>query len=175
MRTYPTGSPSISCWTLAVTILASISAIGVTATSAVAQGPALRLGIIDDRGVVPTTPQAKPNAKDEGTATILSIVIIGAGQMYAGDTRRGLIMLGGAYGALIAGAALSSCDTGGCSTAPLALGLIGWLGIGIYSIIDAAPTTRRMNKARGLAQGPLSPAVFVGREGQVGLGLRVGL
>ncbi len=175
------------CGSIQAAVRVALVAIGVSGSTVggeplAAQGPSQRFDFSADRVLVPFQ-APKPGAKDEGTATILSIVIVGAGQMYAGDTKRGLLMLGGAYGAIIAGAIIStsaSCsftDSLDCtdgSTVPLAIGALAALGIWIYGIVDAAPTTRRMNKARGLAYGPISPTVLVGRGGQVGLGVKVG-
>lgn len=84
--------------------------------------------------------------KDGGTATILSLLIPGAGQMYAGETGTGILMLLGSSVAL--GVAISSynscsysCDNGG---AYAGLGIA--LAIDLVSLIDAAPAASRHNK-----------------------------
>lgn len=122
-------------------------------------------------------------AKDPGTATLLSAIVPGAGQLYSGALNRGLVMLGGAYGSLIIGAVLSSGPQidyveGGFPTVsdgtrvPFYLGALAATGIWIYGIVDAAPTARRMNAARGLTAA-VAPVVRVGSSGERQFGLRV--
>jgi hypothetical protein len=150
-----------------------------------AQGPPLRLGpdaSYVSNGALPA--QASAADKDEGTATILSIVIIGAGQIYAGDTSRGLMMLGGAYGAIIVGAVLSTsagCDYNfafddlschDANLAPLYLGALAAAGIWVWSIVDAAPTTRRMNEMRRLALLETGKVLVSHENGRTRVGLR---
>jgi len=124
----------------------------------------------------------RPSRKDPGTATLMSLLVIGGGQIYAGDTKRGLIMLGGSYGALIAGVALSSsgsCDfytTFTCSEssyAPLYVGVLAYLGIGVYSILDASPTAKRMNIRNGYKVNTITPLLQSGANGTQQLGLRI--
>jgi|SRR6185295_5465942 len=57
--------------------------------------------------------------KNPAIALILSIVIVGVGQFYNGDMKKGAIMLGAAvvFGALTAG--------------------LGWLAIAVWSAVDA--------------------------------------
>lgn len=142
--------------------LVVVAILAASSTPAGAQGPEIRLAHLDRQaaGLHAAVPRkAQATAKDPGTATILSVVIVGAGQMYAGDISRGLMMLGGAYGAIILGAIASSgpscnfasleCSDG--TYAPLYVGALAAVGIWVWGIVDAAPTTRRMNKERGLA------------------------
>lgn len=121
----------------------------------------------------------RPSRKEPGTATLVSILVTGGGQMYAGDTKRGLMMLGGAVGGLVVGAALSggvSCGEFSCSSgsyAPLYLGSLAAVGIWIYSIVDAAPTARRMNQRNGFRVGGLAPTVGRGGAGTTQIGLQL--
>jgi hypothetical protein len=159
----------------------SLLLVGAAArpVSAYAQGPSADRRQLDT-STSNVIQQAQPSLKDPGTATILSVVITGAGQMYAGDVNRGLLMLGSAYGAIIAGAILShgaSCDFNPleCSKgsyAPLYVGALAAVGVWVYGIVDAAPTTRRMNAKRGLA-GVAVPPIVVAAQQRLGLGLRV--
>lgn len=163
-----------------IVLLATCTLLTLPADRVAAQGPQLRVAQVRADISAPDQ-QPRPSPKDPGTATILSVVIIGAGQMYAGDISRGLLMLGGAYGSIIAGAILSSgagcdlndltCDDG--NHTPLYLGALAAVGIWVWGIVDAAPTTRRMNTARGLAsRGTL--LVGTDRDNGVQVGLRYG-
>lgn len=116
--------------------------------------------------------------KDGGIATILSVIFPGAGQMYAGDTMRGIKILGGAWGApvvgTIGGTALCAAGEAGC-IGGVALLLGGWgvgLGSWVYGIIDAAPTTERMNAANRTAV-HVAPTVVPTMSGATGIGVQV--
>lgn len=159
-----------------------VVALALSVQGVVAQGPqvAARLGVSVDE-TRPVAQEAKPSMKEPGTATIISILIVGGGQIYAGETTRGLLMLGGAYGSIIAGAVLASsascdfdslsCDTG--SLAPLYIGALAALGIYVYSIIDAAPSARRMNAKHGYKVSSLAPVMRGGPSRTSQFGLRV--
>jgi hypothetical protein len=118
--------------------------------------------------------------KDAGTAFLLSFLITGAGQMYAGETGRGITMLlmsavgAGVYlNALTtqvncASYSYSSCDS---STGGLALAGVGlWVGTWIYSMADAGPAVRRYNASRGL-----TAVARQGPHGTTQLGLSIAL
>lgn len=60
-----------------------------------------------------------PTTKNPTVATILSVLIAGAGQFYNGDMKKGAVMLGGAI--------LLGAGTAG----------LGWLAIVIWSAVDA--------------------------------------
>jgi hypothetical protein len=156
-------------------IVVTLLALGnsVSAQPLAAQDPPLaaRLGVSADN-YQPAKQDDRPSKKETGTATIISILIVGGGQIYAGETTRGLIMLGAAYGSIIAGAVLSTCDIySSCSTTPLAIGALAALGIYIYGIVDAAPSARRMNAKHGYKVSSLSPVMRTGPNGfsQVGV------
>lgn len=119
--------------------------------------------------------------RDPGIATILSVVIPGAGQMYAGDTMRGVKILGGAYFSPIIGwtAGTMFCATGSGAACGVGLlvgltGSVAGLGSWVYGIIDAGPTTERMNAAHGFAlDGRLQPLVAPTADGGTALGFRL--
>jgi TM2 domain-containing membrane protein YozV len=69
-----------------------------------------------DRGVVALAP---PTGKSPPLAAVLSLLIVGVGQFYNGDSKKGALML---VAAIFLGAA-----TGG----------LVWLGLAIWSAIDA--------------------------------------
>lgn len=120
-----------------------------------------------------------PSPKDPGVATLVSVLVTGGGQMYAGETTRGLTMLGIGLGSLMLGAALStsSCDVSGfeanCSvnTAPMTLGIMVYLGTWVYSIADAPKSVERMRASSRASISNLRPNVGVTRQGQPALGL----
>lgn len=110
--------------------------------------------------------QATPPAgyKDPGTATLLSVVIPGGGQLYSGDTRKGLTLLGVGLGGLTLGAAMTfasagvscsetalTCESEG-SALPAVLGYVAYLGSWVYGIADASSSAKRMNTKHGLAR-----------------------
>jgi TM2 domain-containing membrane protein YozV len=66
-----------------------------------------------------TAVAAAAGEKNPGLALVLSLLIVGLGQFYNGDWKKGLAMLGGT---LILG--------------PLTAG-VAWLGFAIWSMIDA--------------------------------------
>jgi TM2 domain-containing membrane protein YozV len=67
----------------------------------------------------PPATTAAPGEKNPVLALILSLIIVGLGQFYNNDWKKGLLMLGGTI--------LLSVPTGG----------LAWLGFGIWSVIDA--------------------------------------
>lgn len=129
--------------------------------------------------------QAKP--KEPGTATLISVLVTGGGQMYSDEVGRGMTMLGVSLGSIVLGAVASSPEScsynsltgtatcGGGSSAPLYIGMLVAAGTWVYSIMDAGPAARRYNTARGLqtAHRTVRPTVLLARERTgVGLALR---
>jgi len=92
--------------------------------------------------------QNRSNFKNPTTAEILGIVITGGGHIYAGETGKGLLLLGTAVAAPVVGYSLSTWD----DMTPYYIGLgvtaVSW----IYSIVDASNAARRANRRHnGLA------------------------
>lgn len=131
------------------------------------------------------TPQA--GYKDPGTSTLLSVVVPGGGQIYSGETQKGLALLGGGMAGLILGVAMTSSSAGvscdddfSCQDdtnyVPAALGYLTYLGTWVYGIIDADDSADRMNAKHGLAQvlsGDVAPLVAsAGGETRVGVTIR---
>lgn len=121
--------------------------------------------------------------KSPGTARLFAFLITGGGHLYAGETTKGLTLMGISAAAWIVGvnASTSSCSFSqfgsSCSTdlAPLYLGAgvaaVTW----IYGIIDADDAARRANeRSRGALFGA-RPIVGPGRDGSTRLGVSVPL
>lgn len=125
--------------------------------------------------------QAIPPAsfKDPGTATLLSVVVPGGGQLYSGDTRKGLTLLGIGLGGLTVGTAMTfssagvscsdySCESHG-SALPAVLGTFAYLGSWVYGIMDASDSAQRMNTKNRMAGVPLeNVSPLVGPDGSGG-------
>lgn len=139
-------------------------ALLVAAQSAVAQG-----------GLAARTP------KDPGVATLISVLITGGGQMYAGETGRGAAMLGIGLGSLVLGASLSSpsCSTAefgtDCSinTTPLTIGILAYVGTWIYGIADASQSVHRQNRKMLSASARIRPSLVTSPQGLTHLGLSI--
>lgn len=124
--------------------------------------------------------------KDPGTATLMSVVVPGGGQLYSGDTRKGLTLLGVGLGGLTIGTMMSfssmglscgdtSCESEG-SALPAVLGYVAYLGSWVYGIMDASDSAHRMNAQRGLARVipvNVAPVVALDRSGGTQVGLTV--
>lgn len=118
--------------------------------------------------------------KDGGTATLLSVLVTGGGQMYAGETTKGLMLLGGAIGSVVAGAALSSyeeeCDPNNCDQVwdytPLQIGTLAALGFWVYGIVDADDSVERM-RAKSASLPAVLPTLAEGADGSTRVGVSV--
>lgn len=98
--------------------------------------------------------------KDPGTATLISVLMVGGGHFYAGETETGLILVGLSLGAPLAGAyyTATSCRSDGffgCSNdvslTPLLVGLGIGIGAHVYGIVDAGAAAQRTNARNGYA------------------------
>ena len=88
------------------------------------------------------------------TDQVLSFLITGLGQVYAGEAGKGLVLLlAGTTATVVAVSSLTcssiyGCDDDGEATA--ALFLVGALGLWVYSIADADDAVDRWNARHGL-------------------------
>lgn len=130
---------------------------------------------------------AGPGYKDPGTAMIVSVLIPGGGQLYSGETGRGLTIMGVGLGGLVLGVAATTASVGvscdddfNCEDdtnyLPMAAGYLLYFGSWIYGIIDADDSAARMNAKRGLARvlpENVSPVVAPGGRGGTDVGVAI--
>lgn len=117
------------------------------------------------------SPTAAVDYKDPGTSTLLGVLVTGGGQMYSGETSKGLTLLGIGAGSLIAGevmsasSCLSSSLNSSCNVAPVAIGSLVYVGTWLYGLMDAGAAARRHNEAAGVKTATLSPTIQLLRSG----------
>ncbi len=120
--------------------------------------------------------------KDPGTSTLLGVLVTGGGQMYSGETSKGLTLLGIGAGSLIAGEVMSASSclstslNSSCNVAPLAIGSLVYVGTWIYGLMDAGDAARRHNTANGIKTGAVAPVLRLlpsasGEHAGIGLSL----
>ena len=107
----------------------------------------------------------RASKKDPIIGLILSIVITGGAHFYAGETGKGLLLLGVGVGAPIAGALLSD----GGNYGPYLVGLAVGLGVYVYSIFDGLKVVEEYNEANGFALAPVPMGAGAGLAMRVGL------
>lgn len=129
--------------------------------------------------------QSGQPSKSETTATILGLILPGAGHIYAGETGRGLLLMGAAGLAFAYGFSDGQCkrpytDVRTCeldkNETLAGISLAGALGIYAYSAWDAHRAVKRANARRGRVVGSLNvstrlvispiprPAAYLGVE-----------
>jgi hypothetical protein len=86
--------------------------------------------------------------KDPGTATLISVLMPGAGHLYASETGRGLGVMAVSAGSIGAGYYFSSCPGApdSCGQTPLYIGIGLHFANWIWSIVDAGDAARRHNR-----------------------------
>lgn len=116
---------------------------------------------------------ASTELKEPTTGTLYGAVLWGGGHFYAGETNRGLALLGIGAGSLLLGTAISDFD----NLTPLYLGYAVSLGAWGYSIYDGGKAVERHNdRIRSLSRAKieLTPAVAAhGDAPAPGMALRV--
>ena len=181
-----TGRPVISDgvqyeWDMPVDVYAGMAAVDLNQRNAtVARGDDPQLADRGARGLVPRSaspvPPTQPvlvySEKSGTTAFLLSFLITGAGQMYAGETGKGvsllLLDLGGTA-LLINGAAGCGGYGSDCDNTQIAAGAAVALGVWIYSMADAPGAVARFNRQHARAL----PVVGVGPRGNAKVGVRL--
>jgi hypothetical protein len=133
-----------------------------------------------------------PGYKDPGMAILVEVLVTGGGHFYAGETKRGLALLGGSVGAIVAGAVATLATSDFCegefgygdsdpcddqaediNWAPFAVGVVAALGIKVYGLVDAPAAARRSNTRRVSARPRAEPIIATGRHGETRVGLRL--
>jgi hypothetical protein len=113
--------------------------------------------------------------KSGATAFILSFLITGGGQVYAGETGKGVaLFLMNVGGAALAINGLAQCDgyySNGCNDSQVAIGAALLVVPWIYSMADAPGAAGRYNRKHAGVQ----PLVGLGPRGSAKLGLRLAL
>ncbi len=135
-----------------------------------------------------------PTYKNPGTATLLSFLIPGGGQLYSGDAKKGLMQMGLAvvgtylfldnlpteewYASDYYWASYGYYYETGDATLSYG-GLAVALGASIWSIIDASGSAQRANEANGFACGPFESVEFglasVEVQGRTATGMQVAM
>jgi hypothetical protein len=114
-------------------------------------------------GVTPTNPApvgkralqpGDPGYKDSGMAVLFSLLIVGGGHFYSGETTTGVAFLLGT--AVLAGVAIASCNYDTCDEGVATGALVGAGVLAIVSIFDGAAAAGRSNR-RGLRVTGIGP------------------
>lgn len=124
---------------------------------------------------------APPDARSERTATTLALLVPGGGQLYAGETVKGGLLLVGAMGGLAVAAnelpklAEDVPDRGYYTTHGTRFGVgLGVAGvIWLYGIVDAPAAVRRANRRNGLAVHVTPTLTRLDGRQRAGVSLRV--
>jgi len=110
--------------------------------------------------------------KDPGTATLVGVLIPGAGHMYAGETAKGLGVMAASAGSVATGYYFSTCPgvEGQCSPTFLYVGIGLHFANWIWSIVDAGDAAQRHNRRLGIAEGQIQvcPVAKPGNASQQG-------
>jgi hypothetical protein len=114
--------------------------------------------------------------RSAATAFVLSFLIAGGGQIYAGETKKGvLLMLAELGGAGLIIHDLATCDeplSVGCNKTKQVAGAVLVLGSWIFSMVDAPGATRRYNEKYARRQ-PLV-GIEPGRPARFGVRVALG-
>jgi hypothetical protein len=94
--------------------------------------------------------------KSASTAFVLSFLLAGGGQLYAGEMKKGVVLMATELvGAGMVIHELATCDellTGGCADVKLGLGAVLAVGSWVVAMVDAPGAARRYNEKHGRAQ-----------------------
>ena len=86
--------------------------------------------------------------KDPDLALLFSFLLVGGGQIYAGETKKGLMLLGIAIASPVVGWTMASV-TG--TLIPLSIGYLGSVGAWIYGMATARDVANAYNKKHGFS------------------------
>lgn len=106
----------------------------------------------------------RPSEKEVGIGILVGVLVAGGGQLYAGDTNKGIKLLALGIGAPLAGYIVTIATD---NVAPYLVGALVGLGAWVYGIIETPDDVREANRRNGYA---LAPAV-IRSEGRAAAGL----
>lgn len=112
--------------------------------------------------------------KDGTTATLWSLLITGGGQLYSGETGKGLTMLLSVPVAIVVGYAASNCDAYSCQNdGPLVAGYLFAVGMYVYSLVDAHSAAARHNALapQSAVRPSVEPVLTTGAERTTKMGV----
>jgi hypothetical protein len=185
-----TGRPVISGgveyqWDIPIDVYAGMSPVDLNQRNAIVSGGSAAGEQLarNPESNTPRTAEAEPATqtllvyppKSGAAAFILSFLITGGGQVYAGETGKGVaLFLLNVGGAALAINGLAQCDgyySNGCNDGQVAIGaallVIPW----IYSMADAPGAAGRYNRKHASVQ----PVVGLGLRGGTRVGMRLAL
>lgn len=101
-------------------------------------------------------PSVNPQYKNPNSAMLWSLLLTGGGQFYNGENSKAIIMLGAnvvSWGCYFIGAPYYDNYNGDYyePSALYYLGIVGILGTGIWSVLDASNSAKVINRKNGLA------------------------
>ena len=126
------------------------------------------IAVLASSMAVVSTSAAQPVAKRPMTATALSVVIPGGGQIYSGEVAKGGLILVGTGAALATGVVAAKREPYfGCpdpcwefDTTPILVGAGIAGAIWLYGVLAAPGSARRANERNGLAAIELAPTLI---------------
>jgi TM2 domain. len=171
-------------WDMPIDVYPGMAAVDLNPRNAIVAGQGASRQLAEQsppRQVPPSASSAPVNQtllvyppKSGATAFVLSFLITGGGQVYAGETGSGvalfLVDLGGAA-LMING--LQECGGyySGCNDGKIGVGAALVLGSWIYSMVDAPAAAGRYNRKHAFAQ----PVLGLGPRGSAQVGMRLQL
>jgi hypothetical protein len=136
---------------------------------------------------VPVSAQQADDAKDPAIAQGFAWLCPGCGHFYTGDTTRGVAIATVSIGAIASGIAVqftrtttTACSlstvprcqpTDGTSLTPILVGSAIGLAAYVYGLVDAGPSTRRMNARGDLGLGDFNVVPVLASDGAMGVQL----
>jgi hypothetical protein len=171
-------------WDMPIDVYPGMAAVDLNPRNAIVAGQGAGEKVAEQPSAGPVSQRPSPTPatqtllvyppKSGGTAFILSFLITGGGQVYAGETGSGvalfLVNLGGAA-LMING--LQECGGyyRGCNDGKIGVGAALVLGSWIYSMVDAPAAAGRYNRKHAFAQ----PVLGLGPRGSAQVGMRIQL
>jgi hypothetical protein len=164
-------------WSMPVVVRPGMKLVELTAFNATRTTPPVTMAARGE--IADTRPADARGRKNEGTGVLLSLLLPGGGQMYAGRVGRGLTLLTTATASVVGGKlagddAYDQCTARRCFHTGLIAGAVVAGIVSGYSMVTAPGDVREWNRARGLAlDARLRPHLAQGDAGtELGLHLR---